>query len=80
MYFHSWLAISASAWAMFKSANSRACCHRSRPLPLTISRVVKLQFEPPPGQKRAMSLSSESGMAPRVSASPSSFTSLYSRA
>ncbi len=54
---------SASAWAMFNSANRRACCHRSRPRPLTISRVVRFQFEPPPGQKRAMSLSSESGSA-----------------
>ena len=43
---------------------------------LAITRAVRFQFEPPPGQNRAMSLSGESGNAPRTRASPRLLTSL----
>jgi hypothetical protein len=54
----------------------QARCHRSRPRPATMPRVVRFQLDPPPGQNRAMSLSAESGATPRTSASPSCLTSL----
>ena len=80
MYFHFWLAMAASACAMFIKANSRACPQRSSPLPPTMVRVLAFQLALPPGQKRAMSVSSESALAaePRTRASPRLFTSLYS--
>ena len=49
----------------------------AEPRPVTIVRAVRFQFDPPPGQNRAMSLASESGWVPRTRASPTCFTSLY---